>query len=463
MTKLFGKINKIHFVGIGGIGMSGIAEVLHNMNFTVTGSDISENSNVKRLRSLGMKIFIGHNAENVKDADVVVYTSAVSDDNPELVFAKDNYIPTIMRGEMLAELMRMKKSIAIAGSHGKTSTTSMLAEIFKHSDMDPTIVIGGRLNSSNQNATLGKSEILIAEADESDRSFLILLPTVTVITNIDLEHLDTYKDVEDIKNAFIQFANKVPFYGLNVICLDDSNVTDIIPFIEKRFVTYGIQAKADIRASNIVKSGFGISFDVHIFEEYKGRINLNLPGEHNVLNSLAAIGVSHEFQIDFKEIKDALENYKGVQRRLTIKFSKDNIVLIDDYGHHPTEIKTTLNAVRDAFGDRKIIAVFQPHRYTRTKALLHEFSKCFFDADKVFITDIYAASEMPIEGINSGVLAEEIKKHGFKDVQYVQSMDSILQYIDGINEKTVIITLGAGNITAFCDKIKEFLEGKYEE
>ncbi len=463
MTKLFGKMNKIHFVGIGGIGMSGIAEVLHNLNFTVTGSDVSESSNVKRLRSLGIKVFIGHNSENVKDADVVVYTSAVSDDNPELVFARDNYIPTIMRGEMLAELMRMKKSIAISGSHGKTSTTSMLAEIFKHSDMDPTIVIGGRLNSSNQNATLGKSEILIAEADESDRSFLILLPTVTVITNIDLEHLDTYKDVDDIKNAFIQFANKVPFYGLNVICLDDANVADIIPYIEKRFITYGIQAKADVKASNIVKNGFGISFDVHIFGEYQGRINLNLPGEHNVLNSLAAICVSYEFQIDFKDIKDALELYKGVQRRLTIKYDKNNITVIDDYGHHPTEISTTLKAVRDAYGNRKIIAIFQPHRYTRTQALLNEFSKCFYDADKLYITDIYAASEQPIEGINGKLLEDEIKRHGFKDAHYVKSMDNILQELNNLEENTVIITLGAGNITAFSDRIKEFLEEKYEK
>jgi UDP-N-acetylmuramate--alanine ligase len=456
-------MNKIHFVGIGGIGMSGIAEVLHNMNFIVSGSDISDNSNVKRLRSLGIKVFIGHSEDNVKGADVVVYTSAVSNDNPELVFARDNYIPIIMRGEMLAELMRMKKSIAIAGSHGKTSTTSMLAEIFHHAGMDPTVVIGGRLNSSNQNATLGKSEILIAEADESDRSFLILLPTVAVITNIDLEHLDTYKDVDDIKNAFVQFANKVPFYGLNVICLDDSNVMDIIPYIEKKFITYGIRAKADIKASNIKKEGFGISFDVYIFEEYMGRIKLGLPGEHNVLNALATIGVSYEFQIDFQHIKEALESYKGVQRRLTVKFDKNEITLIDDYGHHPTEIQTTLKAVRDAFEDREIIVVFQPHRYTRTQALMHEFSKCFFDADKLFITDIYAASEMPIEGINSEVLTEEIKKHGFKDVYYTQSMESILSYLDDVKEKTVIITLGAGNITTFSDIISKFLEEKYEE
>ncbi len=459
MVRLFGKIRKIHFVGIGGIGMSGIAEVLHNMGFTVSGSDISEGTSVKRLKSLGIKVFIGHRAENVDDVDAVVYTSAVNSDNPELLYAKDNYIPIIKRGEMLAELMRMKKSIAIAGSHGKTSTTSMVAEIFNHAELDPTVVIGGRLNKCDTNAALGSSQILIAEADESDRSFLMLFPTVTVITNIDLEHLDAYKDLDDIKEAFINFANKVPFYGLNVLCIDDPNVADIIPYINKKFITYGIKAKADINADNIVKDGFSISFDVNVFGEKKGNIKLRLPGEHNVLNALAAISIALEFDISFETIKEALESFEGVQRRLTIRYSDDNTVLIDDYGHHPTEIQTTLKAIREAFKGYKLIAVFQPHRYSRTEALLNDFSKSFFDADMLYISDIYAASEEPIEGITSEVLVNEIKQHGFKEVNYLSELNNFLGEITQIKDKKIIVTLGAGNITSFAGDIKNYLEG----
>lgn len=463
MTRLFGKIRKIHFVGIGGIGMSGIAEVLHNMGFTVTGSDISDGASVKRLQSLGITVFIGHKSENVEDVDVLVYTSAVSDDNPELVHALDNYIPAIKRGEMLAELMRMKKSIAIAGSHGKTSTTSMVSEIFNHAELDPTVVIGGRLNKCDTNAALGSSQILIAEADESDRSFLMLFPTVTAVTNIDLEHLDAYKDLDDIKEAFISFVNKVPFYGINVLCLDDSNVADIIPHVNKRFITYGIKAKADVNGSNIVKKGFSVSFDVSIHGEYKGNIKINLPGEHNVLNALAAVAIAYEFDISFETIKEALECFEGVQRRLTVKYADENCTVIDDYGHHPTEILATLKAIREAFEDSKVVAVFQPHRYSRTEALLNDFSKSFFDADRLYVSDIYAASEEPIEGVTSEMLVSEIKKHGFKDAVYLANLDDFLTEMDTFDEKTIIVTLGAGNITGFSVKIKEHIEARNEK
>lgn len=463
MTRLFGKIRKIHFVGIGGIGMSGIAEVLHNMGFVVSGSDISAGASVKRLQSLGINVFVGHAEENVKDVDVLVYTSAVNEDNPELVYAIDNYIPVIKRGEMLAELMRLKKSIAIAGSHGKTSTTSMVAEIFNHAELDPTVVIGGRLNRCDTNATLGRGQILIAEADESDRSFLMLFPTVTAITNIDLEHLDAYKDLDDIKEAFINFANKIPFYGINVLCIDDNNVTDIIPHIKKQFVTYGIKAKADVNGSNIQKKGFSVSFDVTVFGENKGNIKINLPGEHNVLNALAAIAIGLEFDIEFDVIKEALEAFEGVQRRLTVRYQSDRCTVIDDYGHHPTEIQATLKAVREAFEDRKIIAIFQPHRYSRTEALLNDFSKSFFNANQLYITDIYAASEQPIEGIDSPRLVSEIKSHGFKDVQYLPNMTDFYKVIEELDGKAVILTLGAGNITGFSTEIKQYLEARDEK
>jgi UDP-N-acetylmuramate--alanine ligase len=458
---IFGKVKHIHFVGIGGIGMSGIAEVLKNMGFSVTGSDISENANVKRLKSLSIPVYIGHKKENVENADVVVYSSAVKLDNPELVAANQQYIPCIKRGEMLAELMRMKYSIVIAGSHGKTTTTSMIAEIFKAADLDPTIVIGGRLNSENNNASLGKSSIMISEADESDRSFLILYPTFSVITNIDLEHLDCYADLDDLKSAFAEFANKVPFYGKNFICLDDENCADIIPMLRKKFVTYGIKSKADITAMNIKKTGFKTSYNVNAYGEDLGEFELNFPGEHNISNSLAAIGVALEFSIDVNTIKCALKNFKGVQRRLSKRYESSEITVFDDYGHHPTEIKTTLKALREAYGNKKILVIFQPHRYTRTKFLMNQFAKSFFNADLLFITDIYPASEEPIEGVTSERLTLEIKNHGFKDVYYIQDLKDFYTYFEKEDcRDCIVVTFGAGNITNFSYEIAEYLQEK---
>jgi UDP-N-acetylmuramate--alanine ligase len=459
---MFRKIKKIHFVGIGGIGMSGIAEILHNLDYEITGSDIAENANVMRLKEIGVKVYVGHNAENVKDVDLVVYSSAVKPDNPEIVYANENYIPVIQRGEMLAELMRMKYSVVVAGSHGKTTTSSMIAEIFNAADLNPTVVIGGRLNRNQNNAIVGKSGIMVSEADESDRSFLMLYPTVSVITNIDYEHMDSYTDMEDVKRCFAEFANKVPFYGVNIICLDDSNVADIIPMIKKRFITYGLSARADIRAFDIQKNGFGSSFNVFIHGKSYGKIELSIPGEHNVLNALGAIGASVEFDIDYEIVKRALKEFSGVQRRMSIRYDKNEIKVIDDYGHHPTEIMATLKAIRDAFDDYRVVVIFQPHRYSRTKLLMKEFSKAFFDADVLYITDIYAASEKPMEGVSAEVLAGEIRKRGFKDVYHINNPQDFLKVIDNyLTPKTIFLTLGAGNITNLSKEITAYLEVYY--
>ena len=460
MNSVFGRFSHIHFVGIGGIGMSGIAEVLHNMGFTVSGSDISENANVKMLRDMGIKISIGHDEANVEGADAIVYTSAARDDNPELVRARQERKPVIKRGEMLSELMRLKFAVAVAGSHGKTTTTSMVAEIVKAAKLDPTILIGGRLNSTNNNASYGKSNIMIAEADESDRSFLMLYPSIAIITNIDHEHMESYKDFDDVKMSFTEFANMVPFYGTSVLCIDNNNVADIIPNITKRFITYGTKAQADIRAVNIKKDGFGVSYDVKKGEDILGHIEINLPGDHIVLNSLAALTASMEMGIEFNVIAETLKNFSGVQRRMSIRYKSDKYIVIDDYGHHPTEIATTLNAVREASPESSIVVIFQPHRYTRTRDLMSDFAKCFMDADKLYITDIYAASEKPIEGIVAEKLIAEVKNHGFKDVSYLPNLNDFLPSLDEeSNDKhTIIMTFGAGSITNFSYSVADYLK-----
>lgn len=459
MNSVFGRFSRIHFVGIGGIGMSGIAEVLHNMGFTVSGSDINENANVKMLKDMGIKISIGHNAINVEDADAIVYTSAASDDNPELVRAREERKPVIKRGEMLSELMRLKFAVAVAGSHGKTTTTSMVAEIVKAAKLDPTILIGGRLNSTNNNASYGKSNIMIAEADESDRSFLMLYPSIAIITNIDYEHMESYKDFDDVKESFAAFANMVPFYGTSVLCIDNNNVADIIPKITKRFITYGTKAQADIRAINIKKDGFGVSYDVKKGDNILGNIEIMLPGDHIVLNSLAALSACMEMGVDFNTISKTLKNFSGVQRRMSIRYKSEKYIVIDDYGHHPTEISTTLKAVREASQESNIVMVFQPHRYTRTKALMSDFAKCFMDADKLYITDIYAASEKAIEGITAERLITEVRNHGFKDVSYLPNLNDFLLSLDAENNQhTIIMTFGAGSITNFSYVIADYLK-----
>lgn len=464
MDKVFGKVKNIHFVGIGGIGMSGIAEVLHTMGFGVSGSDLLESNNVKRLQNMGINVETGHKYENAEGADVVVYSSAVKETNPELVFAKDNFIPVIKRGEMLAELMRLKYSIAIAGSHGKTTTTSMVAEILNTAKLEPTVVVGGILNTKDTNATLGTGNVIVAEADESDRSFLLMSPTVALVTNIDFEHPDTYEDLDDVKQTFVDFVSRVPFFGSVVLCLEDENTADMIPLIDRRFITYGFLAQADVHAVNVEQKGFAMQFEVIIKGEKMGKIKLAFPGEHNVLNALGAIAVATQFDIPFRTIKKALEGFKGVQRRLTTRYEDESCIVMDDYGHHPTEIKTTLKAVRGAYKDKKILAIFQPHRYSRTQALMKDFATAFFDADMLFITDIYAASEDKIDGIDAEAMVKEVKSRGFKNVKYIPGFDGVFEYLQEYGcDDTVMLTLGAGSITKFSFELSEAVRMKRSE
>jgi UDP-N-acetylmuramate--alanine ligase len=453
------KKNKIiHFVGIGGIGMSGIAEVLHNLNYTIQGSDIRRSSVIDRLEKLGIKIFIGHNEKNVENADVVVVSSAINRNNPEVKYALNKGIPVIKRAEMLSELMRMKYGIAIAGTHGKTTTTSMVGTILNAANFDPTIVIGGKLDSLGSNAKLGKGEFLVAEADESDGSFLLLTPTIAVVTNIDPEHLDFYKNgIEEIKDTFIKFLNKIPFYGAAILCLDHPNIQEILPHIKKRVLTYGFVAQADVRGENIQQFGFSTKFDVVINNEKMGTININMPGIHNVYNALAAITTAWELEIPFELTEKALTNFTGVNRRFYVKGEIGNSVVIDDYAHHPVEIKSTLEAAKGF--DKRIIAIFQPHRYSRTEALMEQFATSFYNVDKLIITDIYAASEEPIDGVSAKKLYEKIKQYGHKDVKYIPDFESIADYVSNIIDNDLVITLGAGDVW----KVGEMILNKKRE
>jgi UDP-N-acetylmuramate--alanine ligase len=440
------KYQHIHFVGIGGIGMSGIAEVLLNLGFQVTGSDLKSTAVTERLSKLGAFISIGHQQGNIEAADVVVVSSAVKDDNCELQAAIQQGIPVIPRAEMLAELMRMKFSIAVAGSHGKTTTTSMLAVILDKAGLDPTIVLGGRLDTLGSNARLGKGEFLVAEADESDRSFLKLFPTIAIITNIDREHLDCYRDLEDIQDAFIDFANKVPFYGTAILCLDEPNIQSILPKIKRKRLTYGLSSQADLTADDIKLDAFKAKFTAAFKGENLGEVNLQVPGIHTIYNSLAAIEASLDIGIEFPLIKESLEGFKGADRRMQKKGEIDGILVIDDYGHHPTEIQATLSALRKGW-NRRIIAVFQPHRYTRTKFLHQDFGRSFYDSDIVIVTEIYAAGESPINGVKGELIADEIKAFGHKKVIFIKNFEDVAPRLLEIAEPgDIILTLGAGNI-----------------
>src|SRR5215210_158059 len=411
---MFRHVKRIHFIGIGGIGMSGIAEVLCNLGFVVSGSDIRKSRNTDRLEEMGLKISEGHAAENVGDAQVVVYSSAVKPDNPEVVEAKERGIPVIPRAEMLAELMTLKPyRVAIAGTHGKTSTTSMVATLLVYAGMDPTTVVGGVVDTLGSNAKLGASEWFVTEADESDRSFLMLYPTIAVVTNIDKEHMESYKGMDDVVQCFTDFVNKVPFYGAAVICLDDPNVQLIIPRIKRRRVTFGLTAQADVSAQDIrFNQSFGSTFEVSKRGTVLGEINLPVPGKHNVYNALAATAVALELEVPFARIADAFVNFKNANRRFQFKGEENGISVVDDYGHHPTEILATLSAAKNSSGGRRTVVVFQPHRYTRTQELMDEFALAFNNADVVFVLDIYAASETPIEGITAEVLTDNIRKYG---------------------------------------------------
>ncbi len=456
---MYGKIEKVHFVGIGGIGMSGIAEVLLNLEYKVSGSDLRTSETTNRLVSLGAEISIGHQAENLQNVDVVVISSAVHDDNPEVLEANRLHVPVIPRAEMLAELMRMKFGIAIAGTHGKTTTTSMAASILGHAGLDPTIVIGGKLNAIGTNARLGQGKFLVAEADESDGSFLVLSPTIAVVTNIDADHLDHYSGIDEIKETFVEFINKVPFYGLSVLCLDDPNIRAILPLVKKRYLTYGLSAQADIRATHVSHNGFITSFVAHYKGYRLGEISFPMPGPHNVLNAMACIAVALELDVPFLDIQEGFARFSGVGRRFQVKGEPDGIMVVDDYGHHPAEIRATLAAARQGWPERRIIAAFQPHRYTRTHELFADFVAAFTDADILILTDVYAAGEQPIEGATSERLSKELRRHGQKDVTWIADRQMVPEHLAGIVKSgDIVITLGAGNIWQQGESLVKLLE-----
>ncbi|HYA87889.1 MAG TPA: UDP-N-acetylmuramate--L-alanine ligase [Nitrospirota bacterium] len=454
---MFKRIKHIHFVGIGGIGMSGIAEVLLNLGYNVSGSDIKESDTTERLRRLGGEIFVGHRAENITSPHVVVISSAVKNDNVEVIAAREKQVPVIPRAEMLAELMRLKYGVAIAGAHGKTTTTSMVATVFAAGGIDPTVVIGGKLNSLGTNAKLGQGEFLVAEADESDGSFLKLSPTIAVVTNIDAEHLDYYKDIDEIKAAFLTFINKVPFYGVSVLCLDQPHIQALIPSLQKRYQTYGMSTQADYHARDISLRPLGSTFKVMNHNKDLGLFELSVPGVHNISNSLAAIAVACELDIDIETIRKALREFSGVQRRFQIKGEAGGVIVVDDYGHHPTEIKATLAAAAAGM-ERRVVAVFQPHRYTRTQYLLEEFCTAFNQADKLIVMDIYAAGEKPIPGVSGHALYEGIKKHGHKDVTFIPERHKLIEHLTKVlNKGDLMITLGAGDVWKLGEQVLEKL------
>jgi len=455
---MYQKNYHIHFVGIGGIGMSGIAELLLHLGYRVSGSDLKLSHITKRLEENGATIYQGHKKEQVTDANVVVTSTAISKENPEVVRAKELSIPIIPRAEMLAELMRIKYSIAISGAHGKTSTTSMISQILNAAGLDPTVIIGGLLKGLDTNALHGKGEYIVAEADESDGSFLKYSPAIAAVTNIDLEHLDFYKDIEDIKDTFIKFINSVPFYGLAILCLDNEHIQDILPRVKVRYTTYGMTAQSDLQARNISFNGSKSFFTVYHHEKRLGDINLNIAGKHNIENSLAAIATAIELNISFKVIKKALEQIEGVKRRLEIKGEKKGIIVMDDYGHHPTEITATLTAIRESYKDKRLVVVFQPHRYTRTKGLFHEFTRSFYQSDILVVLPIYAASEKPIEGVTAQSLCDAIREHGHRDVSYAPDFTQALSMITHkIKKEDVVLTLGAGDIYTLGEKLVDLL------
>ncbi|HDL20317.1 MAG TPA: UDP-N-acetylmuramate--L-alanine ligase [Nitrospirae bacterium] len=452
---MFESYRVIHFVGIGGIGMSGIAELLHNLGYEVTGSDIKESRTTKRLRGLGMAVHIGHRVENINGAHVVVISSAVKEDNPEVVAAKQRQVPVIPRAEMLAELCRLKYSILIAGAHGKTTTTSLVSEILTSAKMDPTVVIGGRLKATGANAMLGKGEFIVAEADESDGSFLKLSPSIAVATNIDVEHMDYFGTIEKLKDAFVSFLDKVPFYGTSIVCIENQYIRDILPFLKRRYITYGFTPEADIYAYSVSQKEFRMEFGVVSRGKDMGIFSVPVIGSHNVLNTVAAIVAGMELKIPVETIRNGLSLFGGIQRRFEYKGEVRGVKVFDDYGHHPTEIKAVLQAARAAV-EKKIFVVFQPHRYTRTCHLMDEFSSSFGDADELFVTDIYPAGEKPIEGITAGTLVEAIKKNK-KEVWYESDTRTLIEKIGKkISSGDLLITLGAGNVYKIGERfIKE--------
>jgi UDP-N-acetylmuramate--alanine ligase len=443
-----GKTKRLHFVGIGGSGMSGVAEILINMGYSVSGSDLAESSASQRLAGLGARIARGHAGANVGDADVVIVSSAVKKDNPEILEARSRFIPVIPRAQMLAELMRMKYSVAVAGAHGKTTTTSMTATLLSKGGLDPTIIIGGRVDRFGSGAVLGKGDFLVAEADESDGSFLRLYPTIAVVTNIDREHLDHYGSFEKVKEAFVEFVNRPPFYGASILCLDDAPIQEIIPRVERRMITYGVSSAADLTASGMEYDAFGSTFDVNLRGKKAGRASINMPGVHNVYNSLAAIAVALELEMEPKAAIEALSGFSGVERRCQLKGERNGVMVIDDYGHHPNEIRATLRGLKAGFPGKRLMVVFQPHRYTRTQSLLPDFGTAFYDADELIVTEVYAAGEDPIEGVSGQIVADEAKAHGARAVSFIADINDIPPHLaKTARDGDIVITLGAGNVT----------------
>ncbi len=456
----YSKIKKIFFAGIGGAGMSGIAEVLHNMGFVVSGSDIAENEPVKRLKKIGIDVFLGHDKKNIQQAETLVYSSAVNDDNVEVQEAKEMGIPVIPRAEMLAELMRLKFSIAVAGTHGKTSTTSMLASIFNEAGKDPTYVVGGKLKTEESGAKLGDSEYLIAEADESDGSFLRLFPTIAVITNIENDHLDHYGTIEKLLEAFTEFGNKIPFYGA-VIFNSGCKYSNVIrQNLKKKAVSFGFDDNCDIRAEKIEQSAFNSVFDLIIRGKQYGKIKLNTTGKHNIENALAAIGAAFETGIDMKYIKAGLNNFYLPDRRFQVVFYNKKYLVIDDYAHHPTEIRATIEALKNG-KYKRIIVIFQPHRFTRLKILMNEFKKAFTGVDKLVIARLYSANQEEIETVSGNILAEQIKSFGFEDVLYIDELDKISIWLEReIEEGDAVAFLSAGDLSVYAHKFAEIMERK---
>ena len=457
---VFGQTKHIHMVGIGGIGMSGMAEILIYRGYKVSGSDSGLNETTSRLEKIGATIFEGHATENIEGADVVVYTSAVkAEENEETKAALENRIPTIKRAEMLAELMRMKYGIGVAGTHGKTTTTTMVGLVVLEGKYDPTIIVGGKVHSFDKtNAVVGKGDVIVVEADEFDRTFLRLTPSIAIITNIEAEHLDIYDGLEDVKGAFVEYANKVPFYGSVIVCLDDPNVRSILPLLKQRVISYGVTPQAQLRATDIRLSGFTATFTVANNGEKLGVVTLKAPGEHNVKNALASIATGLELGIDFKLIKSGLERYQGVYRRFQTKYNNE-VMVIDDYAHHPTEVRATLNAANNGWPDRRVVAVFQPHLYSRTQSLYKEFGLSFFDAKVLVVTDVYPSREQPIEGVTGKLIADTAEQYGHKNVVYVEDKSDVTEKLKELtNPGDIIITMGAGDIYRFGEQFVEEIE-----
>jgi UDP-N-acetylmuramate--alanine ligase len=454
--KMFERYRVIHFIGIGGIGMSGIAEVLYNLGYEVTGSDLKDSETVERLRGMGMKVYIGHRPENINSAHVVVISSAVRPDNPEVMEAKKNSIPVIPRAEMLAELGRLRYAVLVAGSHGKTTTTSLVSTVMAHAGFDPTVVIGGKLKAIGTNARLGRGNFIVAEADESDGSFLKLNPTIGVVTNIDREHMEYFKTMEALKGAFLSFMNKVPFYGLSVACMDDGYVRELLPSVHRKVMTYGFSPDADLRAVDVTMGFMSVSFEAILTGESLGVFSVPVPGEHNVLNALASMAVALELQIDAEKIREALGGFAGIQRRLEFKGEAGGIKVYDDYGHHPTEIRATLKAVKDSLNSGRLFVVFQPHRYTRTRDLFEEFTVSFDSADDLVMMDIYPAGETPMNGINTEALVKAMKR---EHIAYVKGKDEAARFVASkANTGDVVLTLGAGDVWEVGERILKGLE-----